>query len=313
MSGDIGLDFDQQSLVILNIVIALMMFGVSLTLRPEDFRRILKQPKAPAIGLLAQFLLLPALTCLGTWIFNVPAELALGMMLVASCPGGAFSNVMTWLARGSVAVSVSMTGISSLAATILTPLNFALYSGLNPNTRVLYQEISIDPISLLLLILLVLGVPIVLGMSLGTRFPALAQRSEKVLRVVSLVIFLAFIALAFTKNFGLFLEHFQTFFALVVIHNAGALSIGYGLSRLAKLPQADRRAVTLEVGIQNSGLALVILFTFMPQAGGMMLIAAFWGVWHLVAGLTLSNIWTRIPITDGSEAVYLQEASANAP
>lgn len=307
MSGDLGLQFDENSLLVLNIVIAIMMFGVSLTLRVEDFKRVAEAPKAPVIGLLAQFLILPALTCLGTWLFRVPAELALGMLLVASCPGGAFSNVMTWLARGNVAVSISMTAISSLAATILTPFNFAFYAKLNPHTRELFQEIHIQSTDLLVLILLVLGVPIVLGMLLGKRFPTFAARSEKTVRALSLLVFFAFIGIAVRNNFFLFLAYFSTIFLLVVTHNACALVVGYSSARLAKLRQADTRAVTLEVGIQNSGLALVILFTFMPSAGGMMLIAAFWGVWHLISGVTLSTLWARSPITDGSEAAYLHE------
>lgn len=312
MTGELDIQFSESSLLILNIVIATMMFGVSLTLRVEDFKRVLQKPVAPAIGMFAQFLVLPALTCLGTWLFNVPPEFALGMMLVASCPGGAFSNVMTWLARGNVAVSVSMTAISSLAATVMTPFNFALYANLNPHTRPLFQEISLSAVELLGLILVVLALPIVLGMVIGKRYPMLAAKSEKPLRVISLLVFFAFVGIAFGNNVKLFLEHFDSFFWLVLIHNTGALMVGYMLARLTRLNQTDTRAVTLEVGIQNSGIALVVLFNFMPHAGGMMLIAAFWGVWHLVSGLTLSNYWARRPITDGSEATFVHESASAA-
>ena len=120
-------------------------------------------------------------------------------------------------------------------------------------------------------------------------------RSEKPLRIISLLIFLVFVAIAFSNNFALFIERFSSFFWLVVAHNLLALSLGYSMGTALKLPVPDRRAVTLEVGIQNSGLGLVILFTFFPQAGGMMLITAFWGVWHLVSGLTLSQFWARRP------------------
>ena len=122
--------FSSGNLLILNVILACMMFGVSLSLTTEDFRRVLKRPDAPFVGLLAQFVLLPAATCLSTWFFQVEPELALGMILVASCPGGSFSNIMTWLARANVAVSVSMTAISSLAAMVMTPFNFALYGWL---------------------------------------------------------------------------------------------------------------------------------------------------------------------------------------
>lgn len=296
MQSSLTVQFDPASLIVLNAILALMMFGVSLNLRPDDFRRVLTIPRAPVAGLLAQFLLLPLATCLFTWALNIDPQLALGMILVASCPGGSFSNIMTWLGKGSVAVSVSMTAVSSLAATVMTPLNFALYGWLNPNTRAYLTEISLQPGSILLLVLLVLAVQLVLGMLTGRRFPMLAVRSEKPLRFVSLLIFLGFVAIAFLNNVDLFLEKFHTFFWLVVGHNLLALGLGYAMARSMRLSVPDQRAVTMEVGIQNSGLGLVILFTFFPEAGGMMLITAFWGVWHLVSGLTLSQIWARRPL-----------------
>jgi len=287
--------FEPRSLILLNLILALMMFGVSLSLRLEDFKRIVFSPIAPIAGLFAQFFLLPLATCLFTWALNIDPELALGMILVASCPGGSFSNIMTWLARGNVAVSVSMTAVSSLAAAILTPVNFAFYGWLNPHTREYLTKITIEPSSILILVLLVLALPLVLGMVTGRRLPDLVVRIQKPLRIFSLLVLMAFVAIAFFSNFALFLERFHSFFWLVVGHNLLALSLGYGMGLMLKLPVADRRAVTLEVGIQNSGLGLVILFTFFPEAGGMMLITAFWGVWHLVSGLTLSQIWARIP------------------
>ncbi|MDX1801162.1 MAG: bile acid:sodium symporter family protein [Marinobacter sp.] len=293
MTGPIAIHFNPASLVGLNAILALMMFGVSLGLRPEDFRRVLTIPRAPVAGLFAQFVLLPLATCLATWALHISPDLALGMILVASCPGGSFSNIMTWLGRGSVAVSVSMTAVSSLAATVLTPLNFAFYGWLNPYTRDYLTEISLQPGNILLLVLLVLALPLLLGMVTGRRFPRLVARTEKPLRVLSLFIFLGFVAIAFINNIELFISRFNSFFWLVVGHNLLALSLGYGMARLMKLSVPDQRAVTLEVGIQNSGLGLVILFTFFPNAGGMMLITAFWGVWHLVSGLTLSQIWAR--------------------
>lgn len=287
--------FSPSSLVLLNLILALMMFGVSLSLRLEDFKRVILSPIAPIAGLFAQFLLLPLMTCLLTWALNIDPELALGMILVASCPGGSFSNIMTWLARGNVAVSVSMTAVSSLAATVLTPLNFAFYGWLNPHTREYLTQITIEPSSILILVLLVLAVPLVLGMVTGRKLPDLVVRIQKPLRIISLLVLMGFVAIAFSSNVALFIERFHSFFWLVVAHNLLALSLGYGIGRMLNLPVADRRAVTLEVGIQNSGLGLVILFTFFPEAGGMMLITAFWGVWHLVSGLTLSQIWARIP------------------
>ncbi|EKF73724.1 bile acid:sodium symporter [Alcanivorax hongdengensis A-11-3] len=286
-------------MLILNVILAFMMFGVSLSLKGEDFKRVIQRPDAPIVGLLAQFVLLPAATCMATWYFRVDPQMALGMILVASCPGGTFSNIMTWLSRANVAVSVSMTAISSLAATVLTPFNFALYGWLNPHTRPLLTDIHLNSMNILVLVVLVLAVPLLLGMLTGRHFPQFAEKAQKPMRIVTLLVLFTFVAVAFSKNMDVFIENAHRIVLLVVLHNALALSMGALASWVSGLPRRDRRAVTLEVGIQNSGLGLSILFTFFPQASGMILIAAFWGVWHLISGLTLSFIWSRRP---GEEA-----------
>lgn len=293
--------FDPDSLILLNAILALMMFGVALKLRPADFSRVILKPVAPAAGLVAQFLLLPAATCAVTWALRLDPEIALGMILIAACPGGNFSNIMTFMARGSVAVSVSMTAVSSLAAIVLTPLNFAFYGWLNPYTRGYLTEIHLDPGNILMLVVLVLGIPLVLGMLTGRRWPKLADKSETPLRIFSLLVLLAFAGIAFAMNFNTFLAKFHTFVWLVIGHNLLAFGLGFGMASLLKVPIADRRAVTMEVGIQNSALGLVILFTFFPEAGGMLLIAGFWGVWHLVAGIALAQIWARRPPPEPTE------------
>lgn len=293
MGPEAIIHFNSASLIVLNVILALMMFGVSLTLRGEDFRRVVIRPVAPVAGLVAQFLLLPAITCLVTWAFNVDPELALGMILVAACPGGTFSNVMTWLGRGNVAVSVSMTAVSSLVATVLTPFNFAFYGWLNPHTRELVTHIALAPGNIMLLAVLVLAIPLLLGMVVGQRFPGFAERAQKPMRLVTLMVLFSFVGIAFANNMEVFLANAHRILALVVGQNALALALGAVAGVLTGLSRADRRAVTLEVGIQNSGLGLSILFTFFPQASGMILIAALWGVWHLISGLTLALIWSR--------------------
>lgn len=287
------LAFSRADIIALNLTIAAMMFGVSLQLRVADFGRLLRMPVAPLLGMLAQFVLLPALTCFLTWLLDVPAELALGMMLVAACPGGSFSNLMTWIARGSLPVSVTMTAFSSVAAVVMTPLNFQFYAGLNPNTAALMRDIAVPQGQMLLAVLLVLGLPIALGMAVGARWPRFATASDRPMRVLSLLVFLAFVVLAVHKNFDLLVQSIGVIVPLVIGHNLLALGTGAGAAALARLPADQRRAVTLEVGIQNSGLGLTLLFTFFPQAGGMILIAACWGVWHLISGLTLSVYWSR--------------------
>lgn len=295
MNDALPIRFDPAGLAVVNAIIAVMMFGAALELRVEDFRRVATRPAGLLAGFAAQAVLTPAATCLLTIGLGIDPALALGMMLVAACPSGALSNVLTWRARGTVALSVALTTVSSLAATLLTPLNFALYARLNPATRALVQTIGIPAGGILAQTALVLGLPVLLGMFVGARAPRLADRLQGPLRSLSALALLVFIGGAFWDNRGLFVARFDDFFWLVVGQNAMALAIGALVARVAGLAEADRRAVTIEVGIHNSALGLVILITFFPGAGAMMLITAFWGVWHLVSGLALSAWWGRRP------------------
>jgi len=294
MDANLASDFQMSptALLALNGVLAFMMFGVSLGLRPADFAAVLRRPLAPLTGLVAQFLLLPAITCLATWWLAVEPALALGMILVSCCPGGTFSNVISWIGRADVATSVSMTAVSSLVAAVLTPLNFALYGGLNPHTRALLQDIALPAGNMVLLVVLVLALPMLAGMAMGARLPKFARRSERWFRGASLLVFLLFVVISFSKHWHTALQVAGPVLLLVVAHNALAFAIGHFSGRLMRLPLADRRAVTVEVGIQNSGLALAILFTFYPSSGEMLVVAGFWGVWHLVSGLSLACCWS---------------------
>lgn len=291
--SDIAIEFSTTDLWLVNIAIAAMMFGVAMGLTLDDFRRVLDIPRAPLGGLVAQFLLLPAATSLAVWVLDIPPVLGLGMILVACCPGGAYSNVMTWLARGSVAVSVTMTAISSVAATVLTPLNFAFWGGINPRTRDVLSDIAVSPLEVLALVTVVLAIPVAAGMWVRQRWPGFAQASQRPARTITMVLFLAIVVIAFSKNMVLFLDTWDTLVPVVVGHNAVALALGFGIATVLHLADADRRAVTLEVGIQNSGLGLALLFTFMPSLSDAILVTAMWGVWHLIAGGSLALLWSR--------------------
>ncbi|WP_371367365.1 bile acid:sodium symporter family protein [Pseudomonas sp. QL9] len=298
--NNVHLEFANSSMLALNAIIALMMFGVSLELRREDFTRILRAPKAPLIGMLVQFLLLPAGACLLANLLPIDPQLALGMILVATCPSGSFSNVMTWLARGNVAVSASVTAVSGLSAGFFTPFNFALYASLAPNTRALLTQIHIDPLELVGTVVLVLLLPMLAGMFLGRQRPGLARRLEKPMRIFSLLVLAAFVGMAFVKNYQQFLGYFHLFFWPVLLLNGGALLLGYLCARLCRLGEADVRAVTLESGIHNSALGMALILTFFPEASGMLLIAAFWGCWQLLSGSLLALYWSRRAPAAGS-------------
>jgi BASS family bile acid:Na+ symporter len=290
------LNFNPQGLFIINAAIGLMMLGVALELKLDDFRRILVAPKAPLIGLVAQFILLPAFTFLLTLIINPPASIALGMILVAACPGGNLSNIMTYLARGNCAISVSMTAVSTVAAIVMTPLNLALWGSLNPHTADILRKVSLSPLDVFITVFVILGVPLCIGLSISRLFPTLAAKVRKPFKIFSLVFFIGIVAAALAVNWQNFLKYVGLVFIGVLIHNALALNLGYWAGRLCGLPEPDNRAVSIEVGIQNSGLGLVLVFNFFDGLGGMAILVAWWGIWHIIAGLAAAFIFSRRPL-----------------
>lgn len=294
----IRLNFSPQNLVALNAVIGLMMFGMALDLTLDDFKRIIQSPKAPAIGLLTQFVLLPAFTFLLTLIINPLPSMALGMILIGSCPGGNFSNIMTYLAKGNAAVSVSMTAVSTAAAIFMTPLNVAIWGSLNPATEPILRRVSLNPWDVFTTIFVILGVPLFLGIMVSSLWPRLVEKVRAIFKVLSVVVFLGVLALALSANWSIFLRVIGLVVLIVLIHNALALSLGYSAGRLAGLPARDTRAVTIEVGIQNAALGLILIFDFFNGLGGMAIIAAWWGIWHIIAGLIIAFLWSRRPLAE---------------
>ncbi len=292
----VRLNFNPQGLFIINAAIGLMMLGVALELKLEDFKRIFVAPKAPLIGLGAQFILLPAFTFLLTLILNPPASIALGMILVAACPGGNLSNIITYLARGNCAISVSMTAVSTLAAIVMTPLNLALWGSLNPHTAEILREVSLSPLDVFVTVFVILGVPLCIGLLISRSFPALAAKVRKPFKIFSLVFFIGIVAAALAVNWQNFLNYVGLVFIGVLIHNALALNLGYWSGRLCRLSEPDNRAVSIEVGIQNSGLGLVLVFNFFNGLGGMAILVAWWGIWHIIAGLIAAFIFSRRPL-----------------
>lgn len=266
----IRLNFNPQGLMAINITIGLMMLGVALDLKIDDFKRIFRSPKAPGIGLAAQFILLPAFTFLltrilpGSWL---TPSMALGMILVAACPGGNLSNIITYLAKGNTAVSISMTAVSSAAAIFMTPFNLALWGGLNPDTQPILKAVQLSPMDVFVTIFIILGIPMALGLILQRIFPNLADRVRKPFKIFSLVVFLAIVAGALAANWQHFLNVVGLVIVAVFIHNGLALNIGYWSARLFGLVERDRRAVCIEVGIQNSALGLVLVFNFFNGLG----------------------------------------------
>lgn len=289
----VQLSFDPQTLKILNAVLGLVMFGVALELKVEDFRLALKTPRALALGLVGHHVLFPAMTYVLVWVLDPIPSIALGMILVSSCPAGHISNFLVHLSRGNTALSVSVSALSTAVAVVMTPLNFAFWGNLHPVTSGLMKQVAMSPWEMLEVIVLLLGVPLVLGMWVARRFPAFAERVRQPMKWLSLLVLAAFIVGALAANFRHFLAWIHLVVLVVFIHNLLALATGYGLSAALRLPERDRRAITFEMGIQNSGLGLILIFNFFNGLGGMAIVTAWWGIWHIVAGLALATFWKR--------------------
>ena len=289
----IRLNFNPQGLFVLNAAIGLMMLGVALDLKLEDFKRVIVSPKAPAIGLGAQFILLPAFTFLLILLIRPQPSIALGMILVAACPGGNLSNIITYLAKGNCALSISMTAVSTAAAIVMTPLNIAVWGSLNPATAEILRSVSLSPMDVFTTIFMILGIPLVVGLTLSRIFPTLADRVRRPFKIFTLVFFIAIVCGALAANWDIFLKVIGLVALFVFIHNALALNLGYWSGRLFRLGEADSRAVCIEVGIQNSALGLVLVFNFFEGLGGMAILVAWWGIWHIIAGLITAFIFNR--------------------
>ena len=291
---------------LLNIVLAFVMFGVALGIKPATFVDIIKNPKSILTGITCQLILLPALTLIlimicGDWISPM---IALGMILVASCPGGNISNFITSLSRGNSELSVSLTAFNTAACIFTTPLNFAFWGKMylnfagNRNIGVL-PELQIPLGDIFQSIFIIMGIPLILGILCGQYLPKVAKILKKPLQHLSIIVFIAMVIIIFKGNFDVFMQAIRYIFLIVLIHNLLALGIGFGTSTLMKLPYKDRRTITIETGIQNSGLGLILLLNpnIFPEVGawanngGMLVITAWWGVWHIISGLTLAFVW----------------------
>lgn len=264
------------------------MFGIALGIDPKDFKLVAKCPKSAAVGVISQFLLLPAATFLLVWLFKPDPALALGMILVAACPGGNISNFISSISGANVALSVSLTGIATLITPIFTPLNFEFWAYLLSDTSLYLQSFRLEFSEILKTVILLLVLPLLLGLWVRAKFKTVSAKIEKPIRILSLIILVGFIVVALANNFNAFMDHLGVVFLIVLLHNAVAFALGYFSGKAAGLPESERRTIAIETGIQNSGLGLIIIFTFFGGNGGMAIIAAWWGIWHIVAGLLLA-------------------------
>ena len=289
----IKINFDTEGLWILNIALAIIMFGVALSIKIDDFKLLIKKPKILFVGIFSQFFLLPALTFVAILIIKPHPSFALGMMMIAACPGGNISNFFSKMANGNAALSVSLTAFATLICIIMTPFNLQFYGGLYEPTNAILKTVELDPFSLFKLVLLILGVPLILGMLTNIYFEETAKKIEKRLKPFSMIIFLALIVIAVYDNLDIFLNYIHLVAGLVIFHNIGAYFIGFYTAKTFGLEKRDRKTISMETGIQNGGLGLLLIFQFFDGLGGMALLAAFWSIWDIFSGLVLAAFWTK--------------------
>jgi BASS family bile acid:Na+ symporter len=285
---------DADSRTVVAFVLAGMMFAVALSLKVSDFTALKHQPVKILGGVLTQTVGLPALTMGLVLILAPPPSIALGMFVVAACPGGNMSNLFTHFARGDTAYSVSLTAISSVLSAVFTPVSILFWSGLYGPTAELVDALSVEPWPFLIQTTALLALPLIAGMSVASNFPKTAARLRMVLMPMSVVALIGIIVLSVWSNWTILLVAGAIVVPLTIIHNLSAFGLGTIAGRILRLDVARRRSITFEVGIQNAGLGLLILLGQFQGLGGAAAITAFWGVWHLIAGGTLVGLFRAL-------------------
>ena len=263
-------------------MLGIIMFGMGMTMTVDDFKGVLHSPKAVVIGVVAQFMLMPGLAYLLCQLFQLPPAIAIGVILVGCCPGGTASNVITYMAKGNTALSVACTSVSTILAPILTPAVFYLLAS---------QWIEINALSMLGSILQVVLFPIILGLIVRS---VLKQKVETYIQVMPLISVLAIVAIVAAIIAGSktqILESGLLILAVVALHNGLGYLLGFGASRLFKLPYADSKAIAIEVGMQNSGLGVALAAVHFAASPITAVPSAIFSLWHNISGPALATYW----------------------
>ncbi len=307
--------------LVMSIVLALIMFGIALGIKGKVLKDVFVHPKSILTGVILQWVGLPLASFLLIVLFNhwLTPMVALGMLLVASCPGGNISNFISSLSKGNVELSVSMTAVATVFAPFVTPFNFWAWGNLYLKYAALTNTLTIPQLEIpfseiFKTVFIILGIPIIMGMLFAHYFPKATEKIKKPFSIFSIVVFIVMVLGMFIPNWQLFIKYIIFIFILVLIHNACAFGTGYLGSTAMKLPRRDRRSITIEVGIQNSGLGLTLLLNpaiFRPEIwcnpetgimyGGMLFVTAWWGIWHILSGLSIAALFRSISIPDDKE------------
>ncbi|MEQ8445162.1 MAG: bile acid:sodium symporter family protein [Pelagibacterium sp.] len=284
------------------VMVGFLVFAVALDLTWDQFRRVLKSPKAPGVGLLAQYLILPAAAFGIGMLMAATPSIALGLLLVSCCPAGALSNYLTGVARGSVAISVSMTAISTLFSIVVTPLLFAFWASMNPETRAVIERIEIEPVRVMMVLLIMLIVPVSAGMLIRARNHVTADNIRHWVRRIAGLVFAVVVAILLLGNISVLGSFASIALPPVLVTFTVAVLLGWGLAQVSGLKAADRRAVTLEVAFQNVALAIGLAVAFFPELAGVAITSILWGVVHLTVGFAIAAMWMHLPVPDNPQA-----------
>ena len=267
-----------------NYLLMVVMFGMGLTLKLTDFKLVFTRPKEITIGCAAQFIVMPALAFLLSKIFGLDAALMAGVVLVGTCPGGTSSNVITYLSKGDVALSVGMTSVNTLLAPILTPAITYL---------LLRTTVNVDVLAMFLSIVKVVIVPIALGFVINKFFGKWTARAVKVLPLVSVIAIAMIVAAVVSHNASKILSTGAIVFAVVILHNLLGYCCGFGLGKLLKFTTPKTKALSIEIGMQNSGLATSLAATAFSGLAMATVPGAIFSVWHNISGAILANVYRR--------------------
>ena len=263
-------------------MLGIIMFGMGMTMTVDDFKSVLQSPKAVVIGVAAQFIVMPGLAFLLCKLFDLPSEIAIGVILVGCCPGGTASNVITYMAKGNTALSVACTSVSTLLAPLLTPAIFYLLAS---------QWIEINALSMLSSILQVVLLPIALGLVTRAILKQNIQYYMPVMPLISVVAIVAIVAAIIAGSKGQILESGLLILGVVILHNGLGYLLGFWASRLFKLPYADSKAVAIEVGMQNSGLGVALAAVHFAASPVTAVPSAIFSLWHNISGPALATYW----------------------
>ena len=263
-------------------MLGIIMFGMGMTMTLGDFKGVLQSPKAVTIGVFAQFIVMPTLAYLLCKLFNLPTEIAIGVILVGCCPGGTASNVITYMAKGNTALSVACTSVSTILAPILTPAIFYVLAS---------QWIDINAMSMLKSILQVVLFPIVLGLLVRAILKNKVDHYIQVMPLISVVAIVAIVAAIIAGSKAQILESGLMILGVVILHNGLGLLLGFWAARIFKLPYTDCKAISIEVGMQNSGLGVALAAVHFALSPITAVPSAIFSLWHNISGSALATYW----------------------